>query len=1349
MKSFLVSFLLQVVVLSASTHNVHYVKTDETSPLSCPGQPCLTLDQYNQQTETYFTTGSTFVFLAGNHTIDTTVNLTSISEITLRGERNSQVNYLCHSGYGIIIQNVSNLSIEGLVFLSGKSAIVTVALKIIDSNGIWIHNVGFQGSYSFSELFTGLHITSSGTITVTSCSFEGNTADNGGAIYVTAESNLTLNASTFIGNNATGDGGAIYASGSNLTLSDNMFSGNTAGNGGAMYVTAESSVTISDNAFTHNRAVRNGGAMYSEDSNVSIYGSSKNNSILSSEGYCRTCNMITTIPKSIPYEEVMMELNEALCATHFTNNTAEYGGAMSIYNSTVLFSGSIIMLRYNSAQSGGAMYIGSYSSVTSNSHNLFFSSNKALYEGGGFQLLLSNFQSGVGNVYFLYNSAINGGGICHQAYGLRNFVHLRNSYFVANSVDGGGGAVESSGTLNITTSAIFIENTAILGGAIKTDGNIIVSGEIKFVNNTARSCGGAMYIESSVNIQLNGVSAINNSNSALCIYQSNVIFSGIINIINNTGTEGGGIYVISKNNHLYFTGSTVLYGNKAGLGGAIYLPFGTELTFSGDTLFSHNTADTNGGAIYSEYTNITFDHNSVLSFKCNTAENGGAIYLTSASFLTFNRGVNLSMSYNHATKYGGGIYNDDIASANQCSFNPSQHSELSLPYCFMRFINYRWFYTKLTFSQNNSAGISGSVLHGGLLDRCQNNNNLLLLHYLFLINSEISSDPYQLCFCVKKRWSNCTELKNIEIYPGQKFQISLIALDQTRTSVTTKITAVSATSRLNSDQSSQTLEPECSKLWYNLYSTQDTDKLILYPDGPCRDTGVARAVVNVMFKQCPDGFMKSGDNCVCEEILNEYNASCSINDNATISRQAGSTFWVQSWYENETYKGLIHYKTCPKDYCKTEEVTISLENPDTQCDLSRSGLLCGKCDTNHSLMLGSSGCHVCPNTYLALLLPFAAAGIALIVFLSFLRLTVATGMINSVILYANFVQINRSIFLHTDSTRNILTVFIAWMNLDLGFETCFYDGMTAYAQTWLQFAFPLYVWMLMGLIIVTCRYSVTLSKLIGHNPIAVLATLLLMSYNKVLKIMIDVYSFAPLDYPQQNTRLVWLKDANVPLFKSRHLLLTVVTSLVVVFIFLPYTLLLLLGYKLYGFSGRKGLGWLNRLKPLLDSYYAPYNTHTRYWTGFLLFVRCVLYSVFSLGDTHKSLVSIIITFTVLVGVTWISSKVYTSRIANTVEVSVYLNLIILSAVSSNNMVSAKLFNTLVALVFVTMLGIIIYHFHLLYIAQSAMWTKMKDWMKHIISKPHTNPPPDAEVTSTPHNVPSTSVIELREPLLDN
>ena len=451
-----------------------------------------------------------------------------------------------------------------------------------------------------------MYITSSDTITVTSCSFEGNTADNGGAIYVTAESNLTLNASTFIRNNTTRCGGAIYASGSNLTLSDNTFSGNTAGfYGGAMYV-VKSDVIINDSAFTHNRAVCNGGAMYSDYSSVNIYGSTKNSSILSSEGYCRTCDIITKIPKSIPYEEVIMELNEALCATHFTNNTAtDAGGAIFINSSTVQFDGSVIMFRYNSARYGGAI-IWLSSIVVYRVYNLFFSSNKAHHSGGGLYIDDSVFNTHLGNTYFLDNSAESGGGIYNTGH---NLYFSGNSYFIANRAfknyitilsGSDGGAVTTKGQFVIAASAYFIENTADNGGAIytyETYENIIGLGDIKFVNNTAWGCGGAMLIDRCKNVQLNNVTAIANSNSALYIYNSNVIFGGRINISNNTGTEGGGIKVSTKSTQLYFTGSTVLYGNKAGLGGAIYLPFGTELTFSGDTLFSHNKADTNGGAI--------------------------------------------------------------------------------------------------------------------------------------------------------------------------------------------------------------------------------------------------------------------------------------------------------------------------------------------------------------------------------------------------------------------------------------------------------------------------------------------------------------------------------------------------------------------------------------------------------------------------------------------------------------------------------------------------------------------------------------------------------------------------------
>ena len=111
----------------------------------------------------------------------------------------------------------------------------------------------------------------------------------------------------------------------------------------------------------------------------------------------------------------------------------------------------------------------------------------------------------------------------------------------------------------------------------------------------------------------------------------------------------------------------------------------------------------------------------------------------------------------------------------------------------------------------------------------------------------------------------------------------------------------------------------------------------------------------------------------------------------------------------------------------------------------------------------------------------------------------AIGTVNSLIFCANVIQANRSLFLPPGET-NILTVFITWLYLNLGIETCFYDGMNAYVFTWLQFLFLFYVWFLIALIIVVSRYSDKTAGILGNNPVAVLATLVLLSYSKLLRI---------------------------------------------------------------------------------------------------------------------------------------------------------------------------------------------------------------------------------------------------------
>ena len=106
------------VWISASAKDIRYVLPNGSSPQSCPGPPCLTIDQYTQQAETYFTTGSTFVFLAGNHSLQTTLTLSGISDVTLRGseENASLVNIICMNDV-IQSSSVTKLTIEHSTFL--------------------------------------------------------------------------------------------------------------------------------------------------------------------------------------------------------------------------------------------------------------------------------------------------------------------------------------------------------------------------------------------------------------------------------------------------------------------------------------------------------------------------------------------------------------------------------------------------------------------------------------------------------------------------------------------------------------------------------------------------------------------------------------------------------------------------------------------------------------------------------------------------------------------------------------------------------------------------------------------------------------------------------------------------------------------------------------------------------------------------------------------------------------------------------------------------------------------------------------------------------------------------------
>lgn len=137
----------------------------------------------------------------------------------------------------------------------------------------------------------------------------------------------------------------------------------------------------------------------------------------------------------------------------------------------------------------------------------------------------------------------------------------------------------------------------------------------------------------------------------------------------------------------------------------------------------------------------------------------------------------------------------------------------------------------------------------------------------------------------------------------------------------------------------------------------------------------------------------------------------------------------------------------------------------------------------------------------------AVARVALVIGLMWIDLIVSVGTINGLIFYANILRGDQAIFFPQDSSNSFLSVFISWLNLDLGTETCFYDGLDSYAKTWFQFLFPLYIWFLVISIIVSSHYSTKASRLSEENAVQVLATLYLLSYAKLLRIIITSYLF--------------------------------------------------------------------------------------------------------------------------------------------------------------------------------------------------------------------------------------------------
>ena len=513
--------------------------------------------------------------------------------------------------------------------------------------------------------------------------------------------------------------------------------------------------------------------------------------------------------------------------------------------------------------------------------------------------------------------------------------------------------------------------------------------------------------------------------------------------------------------------------------------------------------------------------------------------------------------------------------------------------------------------------------------------------------------PSTICKCTNFSSYNCTSHELGEAYPGQTLTVSLIVphYGSIQSSTNIPLTLKADTTKQQEDgciiiEPTEVLQAysDYGCNWYNftVWSKLDSHECELYLTGDGE-----KEIFYIKLLPCPLGFSLQihlrSKTCSCDNNLMSYLsvAPCDLND-GTIHRPAHT--WITG-YASHSYVVSLH---CPFDYCLPHSSRLNLLTPNSQCQFRRTGVICGHCQDGLSTVFGSSHCEQCSSVYLLITIPIAVAGVVLVLMLFIFNLTVTNGAINTFIFYVNIISINISMFFPKCHTLICITVSLS--NLDLGFETCFYNGMDGYAKMWLQLLFPFYLIAIALALIMGSRYSTRVQRLTAQRGLPVLATLFLLSYTKILMTVCHVLFFFTFitQLPGKHSELVWSVDTSTPTFGAKFIVLFTVCVLLLL-VLLPFNILLLFTRMLSRFK------FINTFKPLLDAYFGSYRDSFFYWTGLQLLMRAIFFGLSAL-DKDTSLTIGIMLLGIMLCVQGVLHP-FKSRFKNVQESLILLNLL--------------------------------------------------------------------------------------------
>ena len=675
---------------------------------------------------------------------------------------------------------------------------------------------------------------------------------------------------------------------------------------------------------------------------------------------------------------------------------------------------------------------------------------------------------------------------------------------------------------------------------------------------------------------------------------------------------------------------------------------------------------------------LTIDGNFTVSN--NMGLNGGGISLYEHSQLEIYPNSNLTFIGNHAANKGGAIYNHQALVYNiDCIISVPNSTNVSIYFI------------------NNTATFGGDI-YGFLLPYCPIDKSV------FKTDIKYTTPPWSGCFCTNNSCLN--SLPKMYVFPGQRVHFKMALLDENNMVTTGSIIRYLNYTYIDTIE----IGLQCTEVFYTAKTNSSPVNYILHIYLLYTYNHILTVPFSII--PCPIGFTTTHGICTCSSSITAENVTCDI-DTLQISHKG--QLWIGPYNTSTVFNAdqpNNHHNICLINeqclLCNPSNVSFMLNDTDPQCQQHRSGPLCASCTTGYSLLLGSNECKECTTNYnMSLIALFAFMGIVLVVLLIVLNLTISVGTINGLLFTANIIKLYQPVFLGNQISIPFFTQIISWFNLDFGIKICFYNGMDKYIKEWLQFVFPFYVWAIIIVIILICRVSSKFSKLVGSNAVPVLATLLLLSYTKLLRTIVTVLHKRDITLHCQNSTshqlTVWYEDPTIHYAKGKHLYLFSFALIVLVLFCVPYTLFLLLNPLFEKYLTKYRLcSFLHKIKPILDAYSGPMKDEYRFWPGLLLVARIPLLLAVTFAENliqfRYLLLSILLSvLAVIWSLMYYFHRVYQYHLHNFIETWFIFMLTIMVALSMapGSVIYTKIwYNVSIGVFTCSFIAIIGYHLYL-------------------------------------------------------